>query len=159
MHVPNRRWLASLFLLLPLGCASPGNEHEPETPPSEPWAAQPGQDDQAWLDQFGLAAARPRVSRRRTPDGTPRPVRPPAAGRAEPQDVQAIMQQAAGTQVVERRTATLVKGFRRASPEAGSLQQAHDDFASAYELTGRSRGASCTRPSAQPACPAASSAR
>lgn len=130
MHVPNRRWLASLFLLLPLGCASPGNEHEPETPPSEPAATQPGQDDQAWLEQFKKDSAQAAAGKPAGQDAA-------AGGQAEPAPQDAIKQSSEHETLIKQRTDALVQTFLAsglAAQEAGNMQQAHEDFASAYEL-------------------------
>jgi type II secretory pathway component GspD/PulD (secretin) len=134
MHVPNRRWLASLILLLPAACASPEAEHKSE-PPSQPSAApEAAQGDQAWLDKVKqdtahIAAGEPAAKAQDAGQAKAAPA---------PQDVQAVMQQSREhLKLVEQRTATLVKSFLDsglAAMKDGNLQQAHEDFASAYEL-------------------------
>jgi general secretion pathway protein D len=135
MHVPNRFWLASLLLLLPLGCASPESEHQAE-PPMEP-SAQPGQDDQAWLAEMKKDAAH-KDGAQPGAAGQPAVAGAQDAGAPSPEDVATIMEQSREHQkLVEQRTATLVKGFLDSglvAMKAGDLKQAHEDFASAYEL-------------------------
>src|SRR5882672_12862081 len=94
MHVPNRRWLASLILLPLAACASPEAEHKSEPPPSQPSAApEAAQGDQAWLDKVKqdtahIAAGQPAAKAQDA--GHPAGQQQAAA---EPQDLQAVMQQ------------------------------------------------------------------
>jgi len=138
MHAPNSRSLASLTLLLAASCVSGSSEerHAAESP-GAPVAAPGEAATDAELDRFREDVARIKAGEPAGEAGQDVPAEAAAQPLSE-QDIQDVLQQSREhAQLVDDRMAALVRAFVEsglAAMQAGNLEQAHEDFAQAYEL-------------------------